>query len=566
MSSFARIILLAGFISTSTLAAVLRPLPPALRPRDMQTCGGIPSLTQCGAAFPPDFCCPSSTTCLQLDTTALAVLCCPAGQDCQFIQPIVCDQSAQNATQQPSNQLHSEPTVELQTCGDACCPMGASCQNGMCLVRTRAPASSTSAPISASSIVASAPTTISEPAATTTASEVSSSVPSSSATTVAAAPLGNETANAIATTPPKSDFSGSAFAAGFVPGIIVGALVVALLLWCLSRRRRQSYASEKYATQSEDQLTDLSTISRASPNTNSTGKPIHQRSISEPIREAQTPHRTDFMRSTPPHLPDPVHPFTEPSCTTSATGPITPARQSPQLKALFTRSPLFPTASSPCTPPTQPLPSHLKRGTLSHSLSTKSTPHDPRNPYPYIISPIRALRTKKSSHSLRRQMTSAAMSHRSRSRGSGRLSRNDSSASTETIKVLMPSREPYTPDQRNLHSYQAPASLPSTRYEPPTPISGLGKPALNSPYTPTRYYGQGGDGSIGRAMGKGLGQELRQSQGLGGGKVTGVAIGDHGLAVEKDGRVIDHRLTTFSGLMERAGCKVEDFVGPVPRR
>ncbi|OQO08896.1 hypothetical protein B0A48_05786 [Cryoendolithus antarcticus] len=414
--------------------------------------------------------------------------------------------------------------------------------------------------------VASAPATISEPAAITTTSEVSSSVPSFSATTVAAAPLGSGTANATATTPPKSDFSGSAFAAGFVPGIVVGALVVALLLWCLSRRGRQSYASEKYATHSEDQLTDLSTISRASPNTNTSGKPIHQRSISEPIREAQTPHRTDFMRSTPPRLPDPVRSFAEPSYTTSATGPITPARQSPRLKALFSLSPLFPATSSPRTPPTQPLPSHLKRGTLSHSISTKSTPYDAMNPYPYVISPIRALRTKKSSHSLRRQMTSAAMSHRSRGRGSGRLSRNDSSASTETIKVLMPSREPYTPDQRNLHSYQAPASLPSTRYELPSPISGLGKPALNSPYTPTRYYGQGGDGSIGRAMGKGLGHELRQSQGLGGGKVTGVVIGDHGLAVEKDGRVIDHRLTTFSGLMERAGCKVEDSVGPVPRR
>ncbi|KAK6437992.1 hypothetical protein LTR95_005819 [Oleoguttula sp. CCFEE 5521] len=391
---------------------------------------------------------------------------------------------------------------------------------------------------------------------TPTSSATTSSVPSSSTTALVAAPLGSEAASATITTTPKSEFSGSAFAAGFVPGILIGALMVALLMWCLSRQRKKPYTSEKYATHSEDQLTDLSTISRASPNTNTTGKPIHQRSISEPIREAQTPHRTDFVRSTPPRLPDPVHPFTEPSYTTFATGPITPARQSPRLKSLFTRSPLFPTTSSPRTPPTEPLPSHLKRGTLSHSLSTKSTPHDPRNPYPYIISPIRALRTKKSSHSLRRQMTSAAMSHRSRSRGSGRLSRNDSSASTETIKVLMPSREPYTPDQRNLHSYQAPASLPSTRYEAPTPASGLGKPALNSPYTPTRYYGQGGDGSIGRAMGKAMQQ----------GKVTGGVIGDHGLAIEREGRVVDHRLTTFSGLMERAGCKVEDFVGPVPRR
>jgi hypothetical protein len=71
---------------TNTLKYTARLSRPHRRETDDNpVCGGDGSLSQCGTPFPSDFCCPPPTKCLRLDSSAIAVLCCPAGLDCKFI-------------------------------------------------------------------------------------------------------------------------------------------------------------------------------------------------------------------------------------------------------------------------------------------------------------------------------------------------------------------------------------------------------------------------------------------------------------------------------------------------
>jgi hypothetical protein len=162
------------------------------------------------------------------------------------------------------------------------------------------------------------------------------------------------------------------------------------------------------------------------------------RSISEPVSDPANGHRTDFVRGTPspPRVIDPLN-HNAGGYTATATGPITPA-PTPKIRALFSRSTVF---QPPPSPQASQVPSHLKRGTLTHA---------------YTISPIRALRAKKSSHSLRRQMTADAAAapaplntrtrhppphphphpHPPQNRPRPQLPPTNSSS--ETIKILMP--------------------------------------------------------------------------------------------------------------------------------
>lgn len=546
----------------------------AVLERDNQACGGDASLSQCGDSFPSDFCCPVSTQCLLLDTTdAIATLCCPEGQTCGFVTPIRCDLNAQNATLVPNSGYHSDPTMQLDSCGSGCCPAGAQCRNGACQIFTASPSDQSSA--SSSSIIAptsSAAATPASAAPTTTSSPTPATVGANSSD-----PTGEVTVN--------KSFSGSSFAAGFIPGIVIGIIIIVCILWCLSRRRkaRSAYGDEKYL-HSNDQLTDLSTNSAG----NEYRPRMHQRSISEPIADPTNGHRTDFSRSTPPRFPEPAH--TDMGYTATVTGPPTPPVRTPKIKALFARSPIFPATSSPRTPPTDPLPSHLKRGTLSHA---------------YTISPIRALRTKKSMHSLRRQMNTApgtSQVSRTSSRRHPQQQRPDVSRenSTETIQVLMPSMEPYTPDQRSHpaaeQERQPAASLPPATYHPPSILPACPSiqpstaslvppnrknqgnpryyapaslyslyskspsqtaqpepPSLGTPYTPTRPPG---------ASATNISMNVSPVWGKGKGKVTGVLLQpDGGLTVERAQGDNERRQTTFSGFMERAGISREQFVG-----
>jgi hypothetical protein len=491
--------------------------------KDSSTCGGDSSLFQCGAPFPSDFCCPSSTTCLRLDSSVISVLCCPAGLDCKFISPISCDEQAQNATMFPGNQLHSEPTMPLGKCGDSCCPVGATCHDSICAVSTATLpttniASSSQAPVSTSTGRADD---------TASSSSLPAVTPQASIALDGASIVDGSAAAA------NDAFSGKSFVAGLFPGIVVGALVVTILIWCLDRRRRRSrenhpdrYSDHKHFS-TTDQLTSLSTDSHQA-------LPKHTRSISEPVSDPSNGQRTYFVRRTPspPRGVNPLNHNAE-GYVVSATGPLTPARTS-KMRMLSTRSSIF---HSPPSPQISHFPSHTKRGTISHA---------------YTISPIRALRSKKSSHSLRRQRTASAAipnANPPKPRNQYRP-RASTSASTETIRVLMPQveLEACTPDQRTLRppveldtidtqgASHPDAPWTTVSYSPlfPEPIRLPQLP--QSVYeTPTRV-----PASQARTADQALGTQPR-------------AVWKDGerLSVEADLR----RQTTFSGFMERAGVK-----------
>lgn len=383
-------------------------------------CGGDTSLDQCPGDFPSDFCCPTTSRCLHISTnssTVTAAICCPHDSDCTTIQPIQCSQELQNATLIPRSQLHSDPPQQLETCGSRCCPMSYSCVNKMCVANI-------------------APTPSSISSGTTGAKGGSGSNsrdgdPESSA-------LAGHSSGVVSSS--DHSFNGASFAAGLVPGLAIGAILAALLvLLCVRKRRRSSVTYvDNEKQRSGDDLTDLSPWRATS----------HGRSISEPTPTSSAIQRTDFLRSTPPRAPG-QNDLPPDAYDAAATGPPTPAHRSPKVKALFSRSPFM--GQRPSTPRrTQPsIPAHLKRGTLS-----------------FKISPVRALKKQKSTHSLRRQMTEAA-----------RRSGNDS---TETIQVLMPATEPYTPNQSSSTAKQ-PRTLSTAKYQPPMSASTWN--SISSPAT-----------------------------------------------------------------------------------
>lgn len=470
-------------------------------------------------------------------------MCCPRGESCERISPISCDTSLQNLT---ITQLHANPPQKLKTCGNACCPMGYSCDGQECIADT---APTTPGATSTSSISAPSPTSSSTSAATG----------SSSTDTPVPTAAGSQSLGQHDQISKSSGFSGKSFAAGFVPGIFLGALIVALIIWLVLRRRRNassSYVNEKGNVR--DTLTDLGPLERRPT--------MHGRNISEPKADPSTGYRTDFLRSTPPRAGDgAITNGYVVDVRSPGYGPMTPSTSPPRVKALFSRSPFMP--QYPSTPPSTqaPIPAHLKRGTLS-----------------FKISPVRALKKQKSMHSLRRQMTDAAAGISDNSRSSSRRKvrpDHSRSGSTETIQVLMPSNEPYTPDRmaqmpehiQTLASstYQPPSSTssdwtasestsdssspdarrkPGTTYasssrypsdvqaayitptRPPVPRIPTGNEAfLASPYTPTNNIGYG----------------------------KGKAGGGGGLAVDHD---TSRRDTTFSAMMEKAGLRKSDFL------
>lgn len=529
-----------ALISTSLLhshaAAVSIPAPPHHIMRDSNMCGGDSSLQQCGSQYPSDFCCPASATCLQLETSAMAVLCCPAGQDCKFISPINCDQKAQNATLFPGNQLHSDPTMSLEECGDSCCPVGSTCHSGLCAVQTAKSPASTESATSTTSVL---PSRSSASAIETTATEsaTESDEPTSTAD-FSSAMDGVSLGDGSTTKLSLEDFSGKSFVAGFLPGILLGIIFISLIMWCLSRRKRHRddyHPSDKHFS-TADQLTSLSTDPYRLP--------MHTRSISEPVMDPSNGHRTDFVRGTPspPRASNPED-FTT-GYTATASGPITPAR-TPKMRPLFSHSAMFQT---PPSPKNSNFPSHLKRGTLTHA---------------YTISPIRALRPKKSSHSLRRQMTAsaaapppittAAPTNAPRSRNAPYRPRASTSGSTETISVLMPQieLEACTPDQRKANSQSnnnnnnpaPPNPTDSDRHSYNTWATMATSPLVPEPIrvanqtTPTRV-----PAAQAREAERALGTPYTPRRGLG-----------QGLAVEREADA--RRQTTFSGFMERAGIK-----------
>ncbi|KAF2710569.1 hypothetical protein K504DRAFT_466972 [Pleomassaria siparia CBS 279.74] len=220
---------------------------------EVKTCGNISGLAQCGTGFPFEFCCPTGSTCTALNSTGvIAAICCPKGSDCSYIKPVTCDVNQFNATLHPDNQVHLSDTkgITLPKCGTQCCPLGYKCApGGMCAAEAAA-----------------IPTPSSSSTSTSTSLPSATVPPSISQTQQSTAPPVVETA--------QQGFNGRSFAAGFFPGIVIGALGTLALIWMI-KKRRESKDKDRFSG-------DFGHVART---------------ISDPIYDPAYSTRSDFIRS-----------------------------------------------------------------------------------------------------------------------------------------------------------------------------------------------------------------------------------------------------------------------------
>lgn len=268
-----------------------------LLPRSSDSCPV--SYQQCGSTkLPADFCCPSASTCISLDDASSAI-CCPAGSDCDFISPVTCDVSQQDAA------LHPESAVKttrlngtLPTCGDDCCPFGYSCQDGNTCKMDKSTASTATAVLPDTSTTTSTTTshtTTELVSATTTSTQTTPTTPAltftpvqsplaTTATTItsskAATAADSQQTCSLAKSCPS--FPSKAVVAGFFPGAVFGAILALLITTCLRHRARRN----------EPLIQD----------SKHTGPQWSQRSsngallgISRPIASDDGSYRTDFL-------------------------------------------------------------------------------------------------------------------------------------------------------------------------------------------------------------------------------------------------------------------------------
>ncbi|KAI5306619.1 hypothetical protein KEM56_000051 [Ascosphaera pollenicola] len=176
-------------------------------------------------SFPPDFCCPNTTTCQSADNGS-TLICCPNGRNCSVIEAINCDINLQNATAVPKSVIKTTRlNDDLPKCGDACCPFGYGCTDeGYCRVLHSQESGSDSGN------------------GTTTA--VPSGTITTNATTLAAPIVPSRTGTSEASSPAKKnkdgtddddddDYPGRAVGLGFGLGTLAGVILALSLISCL---------------------------------------------------------------------------------------------------------------------------------------------------------------------------------------------------------------------------------------------------------------------------------------------------------------------------------------------
>ncbi|KAI9845491.1 MAG: hypothetical protein M1837_004830 [Sclerophora amabilis] len=232
---------------------------------------GAPSFVQCAAPdLPPDFCCAKGTKCIPFNN-ANSIICCPT-DGCDFIAPISCDISQQDAKAHPQAAIKtSRLKTTLSECGDGCCPEGYTCEAGQCSIlesddntslssSSASPESTSSPKSSTSSMPSSSPTSTisSDPSATSNASDLISKTPhTSSSTQPTTVPSNVPALENLA--PQCKAFPPGAVLLGFFLGIFLG-LLLALGVFSMCARRKK-------------------------------------RDISPPIHQPENALRTDFLRS-----------------------------------------------------------------------------------------------------------------------------------------------------------------------------------------------------------------------------------------------------------------------------
>lgn len=253
--------------------------------RQNNRCGGDSSLTPCGSGFPDNFCCGANSRCVPLNNTRIVTtICCPLGRDCARIQPIACNVTLQNARLLPASPVHTLNLTEaLPKCGNLCCPAGFRCENNECLAinNKQQQSSSTARPPSSS-----APATTSRPANGTTTS-------TSTRSTQSQTMISSSTAIPVETTIPveRDTFSGRSFAAGFVPGIIIGAALLFGIIFFIARRRNRKEEATEMTSPPGGGSGGLSSAKAAFKRRST------RRQISDPIVQPQYSTRTAFYHN-----------------------------------------------------------------------------------------------------------------------------------------------------------------------------------------------------------------------------------------------------------------------------
>ena len=209
----------------------------ALSPRDNEQCpdSTFSVCTFPDATFPPNFCCPASTTCMAIN--AFSVICCPAGQKCTAFAPVTCDITLLDAGAHPQNPIHSTNlTGTLDTCDDKCCPRGYNCEAKTCVADK--PPIAINQPLNPSPPSSPSPSSSSSPSSTSPTSTPTLTAPPDAALTAppSASPSTSPTTScAVYPTP--------AILVGFFPGLLAGLALGTFLTLLLTRISRRSKIS-----------------------------------------------------------------------------------------------------------------------------------------------------------------------------------------------------------------------------------------------------------------------------------------------------------------------------------
>ncbi|RKU42745.1 hypothetical protein DL546_005363 [Coniochaeta pulveracea] len=279
------------------------------------TCAAGFSYCQKGQpAFPSNFCCETTETCIPL-AASTTMMCCPAGTDCTIIAPISCNLTLQDPNYDPkafikTTALHGT----LGHCGDGtCCPYGFSCgedpDHGITCKMDKdqnhqptesVPISSTTSPTASSGSRSSSTITPSTPSGTSiqvipTSSPSSLSSSSSSlrsTSTGGTTPVSTTDPDTTPSSNPDTNTGGggggtpTAVIAGAAVGAVLVTIAVAFIAWVFLKRSR----SRKHAGDDDDR--DALKLTRS---TSSFGNIISNPIISETTK----PMRSDFVRKSP---------------------------------------------------------------------------------------------------------------------------------------------------------------------------------------------------------------------------------------------------------------------------
>lgn len=294
------------FLLLFTLVAIVQTIhaldTPELFGRSTDSCSN--SYSQCGSAFPNNFWCPSSATCIGTNDNSTAI-CCPSGQNCDNISPIACDIQLQNATAYPkSNIKTTKLDAKLESCGDSCCPPGFTCLSGKVCIADKP---------------------------TTNSSSTESNLGGATFTPVASPSAAN--------TSTCDAFPVKAVVAGFFPGALFGAVLALLISNCLRRRAHKKREAE-----------DPKFVPHWTHRTSS-GAVM---GISSPMASEDASYRTDFL----------LRPSTKRSSMGARSTRSRFNRTGSRVRSLFNPSsgpdkdiPPLPTMPNPVTPPPQRQPS-----------------------------------------------------------------------------------------------------------------------------------------------------------------------------------------------------------------